>query len=74
MSFHIVNTNNASPGLRENVMLTNLAPKFDGKNMVPKYWMWGEVKSGRHPWQGHTYQRERGMAPYFSCQISAPNW
>ena len=30
-SFHDVNTNNASSGLRENVILTNLAPKFGSK-------------------------------------------
>ena len=35
-SIRDVNTNNASSGLRENVIRTNLVPKFGRKNMVPK--------------------------------------
>ena len=31
-SFSNVNTNNASSGLRDKVILTNLAPKYDGEN------------------------------------------
>ena len=33
-SFCDVNTNNASSILRENVILTNLVPKFGGENMA----------------------------------------
>ena len=41
-----VNTNNASSGLLENVILTNLVPYFWQENKAPKY-----VKSwGRHPY------------------------
>ena len=47
-SFHNVNTSNASSGLRENVMLTNLVPKFGGKYGT-KIWD-GEREGWRHPW------------------------
>ena len=46
-SFCNVNINNASSGLRENVILTNLGPKIGGKNMTPKCRMGGEIR-GRH--------------------------
>ena len=55
-SFCNVNTSNTSSGLRENVILTNLASKFGGKNMVPKCRM-GNEGEGRHPWEGHVYHR-----------------
>ena len=32
--FHDINTSNMSSGMRENTILTNLTPKFGGKNMI----------------------------------------
>ena len=44
-SFCVVNTNNASSGLRENVTLTNLAPKIWLENMAEKQLINERVRS-----------------------------
>ena len=47
-SFHDVNTNSASSGLREIVILTTLVPKYDGENRCQNvgYGRGGETPMG----------------------------
>ena len=82
--FHHVNTNNASLGMRENVKLTNLIPKFSGENMAPKYRIgesWGEGTPGRDILQGEEFvpivrwgKREKCRHPWMDILTPRKNF